>query len=156
MSERLKATPASYVLLKRGNEVLMHLRKNSGYMDGFYSLVAGHLEECEGATQCIIREAKEEAGVTIHRDKIKLAHTLYKPLQSGERIDFFYVCEEWDGEITNCECDKCEELKFFPMDNLPENTVPYVKKAIEKIAKNEHFSEYFLDDYLNAVKCKNK
>ena len=60
MKQRLKATPASYLILKRDNEILMHLRQNSGFMDGHYSFVAGHLEPREGPTECIIREAKEE------------------------------------------------------------------------------------------------
>jgi len=156
MAQRLKATPASYLLLRRGNEILLHLRKNSGFMDGYYSLVAGHLEECEGATECIIREAKEEAGLELSRDKIRLVHTMYKPLKDNERVDFFYLCDEWGGEIKNCETEKCAELAFYPIDNLPENTVPYVKFAIEKALNGEFFSEYFLDDYLNLVTCKNK
>jgi len=153
MKERHKITPASYILLKKGNEILMHKRQNSGYMDGYYSFVAGHIEACEGSAECIIREAEEEAGIKMKKEDMRLAHVLYRPIPSGERIDFFYICEKWEGEIINCEKEKCSDLRFFPMDNLPENTIPYLKSVIEKISKNEHFSEYLIDDHLNI---KNK
>jgi hypothetical protein len=39
------------------------------------------------------------------------------------------------------EPHKCKELAFFDIDNLPENTIPYLKKTIELIEKGETFSE---------------
>jgi mutator protein MutT len=147
MTERLKATPASYLILKKDDKILMHLRQNSGYMDGYYSFVAGHLEAMEGPTECIIREAKEEAGIDVTKEDLKLVHTMYKPLKRDERIDFFYLCENWSGEITNCEEKKCKELKFFSIDNLPQNTIPYIRKVLENVFHNPtHFSEYFDED----------
>lgn len=143
MTERLKATPASYVILKKDNQILMHLRKNSGYMDGFYSFVAGHVEPEEGPTECIIREAKEEANIIVKRDNLKLVHTLYRPRKSDERVDFFYLCEEWEGEIQNLETHKCDDLSYFDIDKLPENTIPYIRHVIEKAFKGITFSEYF-------------
>jgi len=141
--ERLKATPASYLILKKDNEILMHLRQNSGYMDGFYSLVAGHVEPLEGPTDCIIREAKEEAGIDIIKDNLKLVHTLYRPLENDERVDFFYLCENWSGKVCNLEINKCANLEYFNVNKLPNNTIPYVKHVIDKAFRGITFSEYF-------------
>ena len=46
---------AAYIIPRRGNEVLLSLRKNTGYMDGNYSLVAGHVEAHETIEEGIIR-----------------------------------------------------------------------------------------------------
>jgi 8-oxo-dGTP diphosphatase len=143
--DRMKATPASYLILKKENQILMHLRQNSGYMDGFYSLVAGHVEPLEGPTACIIREAKEEAGINIEKEDIKMAHTLYRPQKDDERVDFFYLCETWKGDVCNAETNKCGQLKFFNVDELPENTIPYVKHVIKEVLKGKTFSEFFND-----------
>lgn len=148
MSERLKAIPASYLILIKGNKILFHLRQNSGYMDGQYSLVAGHLEEGETPTQCMIREAKEEAGIDINPENLELVHTMYrlKTDKTGDRIDFFYVCDTWDGAITNVEPHKCKEMRFFDPDEFPSNLIPYVEEAIKNFVMGIKFSEYDKDD----------
>ena len=38
------------------------------------------------------------------------------------------------------EKDKCDELKFYDLDHLPTNIIPYVRKAIENFQNNIPFS----------------
>ena len=40
------------------------------------------------------------------------------------------------------EKDKCDELKFYKLDDVPNNVIPYVKKGIESYLNNEPFSIY--------------
>lgn len=40
------------------------------------------------------------------------------------------------------EKDKCDELKFYKLNDLPNNVIPYVKKGIENYLNNEPFSIY--------------
>ena len=58
MKTRHTNIPASYLVLFDHNKVLLLRRFNTGYEDGNYSLIAGHVEEGETFTKCIIREAK--------------------------------------------------------------------------------------------------
>ena len=43
VKKRSGASVNVYLILKRGNKILFHLRKNTGYCDGMLSLVAGHV-----------------------------------------------------------------------------------------------------------------
>lgn len=42
----------------------------------------------------------------------------------------------------NAEPDKCAKLLWVDKSDLPENTVPYIRKAISEIAFSHFFSEY--------------
>ena len=129
--DRFKLVPAVYlILINENNEVLLHQRKNSGYMDGMYSMVAGHLDGGEPARIGMIREAKEEAGIDIEPEDLQVTCTMHRMSTDSERVDFFMVCRKWRGEVCNTEPHKCSDLRFFPVDKLPENTIPYVKQAI--------------------------
>lgn len=143
--ERFKLIPAVYLVLRRGNEVLLLRRANTGYQDGKYSLVTGHLEGNELATDGIVREAKEEAGITIDPKKLKLVHAAHR-LRRGdpgqERIDLFFETAEWQGEATNAEPYKCDDLSWYAMDNLPDNMLPFIKLVLADISRGVNYSEY--------------
>ena len=57
-------------------------------------------------------------------------------------VDVFFQATTWLGDITNKESHKCDDLSWFDMNALPENTIPYIKQAIEAIRANTIYSEY--------------
>ncbi len=65
MKERYKFICAVYLILIKENKVLLLKRANTGYEDGNYSLVAGHMDGNETIKQAMIREATEEAGIVM-------------------------------------------------------------------------------------------
>lgn len=137
---RSQAFVAVYLMLQKDDQILMLLRKNTGYCDGQYSLVAGHVDEGESATAAMIREAKEEANIEIRADQIRVVHVMHRRADRLN-VDIFYECKNWQGAIFNREPDKCAELKFFPLDRLPVNAIEYVSQAIRRAAEGKHFSE---------------
>ena len=54
--QRNKNIPASYIILFKDNKVLLQRRFNTGYEDGNYSIVAGHVDPGESFTKYIIRK----------------------------------------------------------------------------------------------------
>ena len=146
--ERHKAVPASYLVLIEANKVLLLRRFNTGYEDGNYSMPAGHVDKGETFTECIVREANEEAGIILKTEDVKMACIMYRKAVAGEesdRIDAFFVAKKWDGEIINKEPNKCNDLSWFDLNNIPENTIPYIKHAIKCINKNIFYSEFGWD-----------
>ena len=145
--ERFKFIVAVYLLLIKDNQILLSRRLNTGFEDGNYGLVSGHLEGSESVFKGIIREAKEEANLDLKREDLELAHVLHRisSLDGSERIDFFLKCEKWDGEIKNMEEDKCDDLSWFDLDKLPENTIGYVRDVIENYKDGDFFTDLVKD-----------
>lgn len=112
-------------------------------MDGFYMVPSGHVEEGEFPTSAMIREAKEEVGLDINKKDLEFIQFLYRQKQdvTGERVDIFFRCTKWTGEIVNTEEDKCDDIRFFPLDNLPENIVPYIKAVLDNMTDRVYFAE---------------
>ncbi|MDC7225104.1 MAG: NUDIX domain-containing protein [Spirochaetales bacterium] len=138
------AIPASYLYLEREGKILLLKRKNTGYMDGYYSLVAGHVERGESFSECLIREAREEAGLTIKPEDVEFLHVSYRNDSSdfsNQRMDVFFTARKWEGSPVNLEPHKCEELAWFPKDQIPEKTIPYIRDVLECIHGNRYFSE---------------
>ena len=129
---RFKIRVAVYLLLEKDSKILLYLRQNSGFADGHYSLISGHLEENETITQAMIREAKEEAGITIAPRNLRVVHVLHC-LSNIQYVSIFFHCTKWSGAITNLEPTKCGQLAFFDKNNLPKNILNYVTQALEKM-----------------------
>ena len=89
--ERNKAVPAVYLVLKKGDEILLMRRQGSGYYDGWYSVPAGHVEEGELPLEGLIRETTEELGIDLNPKYIHLVHTMYRTKhdKTGDRTDLF-------------------------------------------------------------------
>ena len=138
---RFTLIAAVHVFLRRGDQVLLLRRHNTGYMDGCYSVVAGHLDGDEEVVTAAIREAEEEAGIRIQPDDVKVVGVMHRR-SSEERVDFFVECGRWSGTITNREPRKCDSLSWFDLDRLPDNTIPYVRRALENCRQGRWFDSY--------------
>ena len=57
--------------------------------------------------QAAKRESKEEIGVDIREDNVKVLSFLHRFSGKREYIDIFCQATQWDGIITNMEPDKC-------------------------------------------------
>ncbi len=149
--ERFRIIPAVYlILINDSNEILLLKRANSGFMDGWYSLPAGHLDGNESFATGMIREAKEEVGIEINPDDVHVRVTMNRITPERECIDIFFTVDKYTGTIENKEPYKCSELKFYPLDALPENTIPYVAQAIECHQKGITYNEFGWGDEENV------
>jgi 8-oxo-dGTP diphosphatase len=127
--ERFRALCAAHLFLVRGDEVLLLRRANTGYEDGKYSVIAGHLDGDEEVVTAIIREAREEVGVTLAPEDTRVVGVMHRK-SNDERVDFFLIASQWQGAIVNAEPHKCAELVWRSLDALPENVIPYVRRAL--------------------------
>jgi len=145
---RFTAPVAVHLFLIRDEMILLLRRFNTGYEDGKYSVIAGHLDGDETVLAAMSREAREEAGIEL--ENARVAGVMHRRARDGERIDFFVICHEWTGEIENREVEKCDDLRWVPIGALPPNTIPYVAAAISAWRAGEWFSSFGWDATLGG------
>lgn len=140
--EKYKVYIASYLFLKKDNKILLLRRYNTGWQDGNYTLVSGHIEEGENAVTTMKREAKEESNLDIDVKDLRVIHVVQRRSKDREYVDFYLTASRWKGEVKNTEPDKCDDLTWFESDNLPRNIIDSVRQAIKHIEKGEIYSTY--------------
>jgi 8-oxo-dGTP diphosphatase len=143
--KRFQATVAVHLLLLRDGTVLLLRRANTGYEDGNYSVIAGHLDGNEPATAAMVREAAEEAGIIVAPADLRFVHVMHRKeaAEADERIDLFFAATRWQGEPEISEPEKCSELCWAALDALPPNMVPYVRAALDHYRQHHAYAEFW-------------
>ena len=140
MKSRFKSVICVDIMIKKiiDNEeyILLMKRQNTGFNDGEYELPGGHLEKNEDLFNAMIREVKEELLIDFSKDDIKIIHLLHH--YNGERLNFiFETCKDVEPKIG--EPNKCSELKWVKINELPNNTTDKVKLIINNIINNNYY-----------------
>ncbi|WP_028643190.1 NUDIX hydrolase [Nocardioides sp. URHA0020] len=136
---RFVVVPAAYVFLLRegasGTEVLLQLRRNTGYMDDHWAAAAaGHVEQGETAYDAAHREAAEEIGVAdLDLSFVTSMQRTRHAEAIDERIDFFFTARSWTGEPRIVEPEKAADLRWCPLADLPEPVVPHERVVLEAL-----------------------
>ena len=155
MNEKYSSKLAVNLVLTRVNEdgnkeILLQLRKNTGYMDNMYDFAcSGHVEKGESYTTALVREAKEEIGIGITEDNLIFLAVNHQ--YQEDYVQLFFGTKEYEGEPTVCEIRKCGGLLWTRIDNLPENIIPYVANVIEDIKLGIQFDD---EEFVNLKKVR--
>ena len=136
-----KSSVAVHLLLVQDESILLLRRFNTGYEDGNYSLVAGHIDGGEELKAAMIREATEEAGIAISPQDLSVVGVMHLKTDR-EYVSFFLKASVWTGQIINAEPHKCDDLSWFNIYDLPQNTIPYIRRAIENYPAGVWFDSF--------------
>jgi len=130
------------ILLIKENKILLTRRANTGYFDGFYECPSGHLDGKETIRNAAARELLEEVGLVAESKDLTVVHVVHRYGEKNERIEFYLKAEMWSGEPVVNEPDKCDEIGWFSLDELPSNMVPKTKAGIENYLQGQMYSEF--------------
>ncbi|MFD4970456.1 NUDIX domain-containing protein [Streptomyces sp. NPDC058424] len=128
--------------------LLLGLRHpDSSYAGNLWHFLAGHCER-ESAITCLVREAKEEAGLVIDPADVEYAHTVHlvDSPAARPRVQLVFRAREWSGTPAVLEPERCVEWRWWPPHSLPTEVVPYTRTAIESILAGSPYSEMGWDD----------
>ncbi len=124
-----------------GPEVLLARRAGTGYADGLLNLPSGHLEEGEDVRAAVLREAAEEIGLVLAPEQVAAALVIqHKPPVGRPRMGWFFAAELPPGaRPVNAEPDKCAGIGWYPLDDLPDDTVAYCRAGLEAHRAGQRF-----------------
>ncbi|MBN2651196.1 MAG: NUDIX domain-containing protein [Spirochaetales bacterium] len=143
MSERAKFKGVVNLIIKQGEDILLFYRTDGFFRGGWWVIPAGHIEQGETATECAIREAKEELGIDVKPEDAEFAHVVSNLASKTEGFDFFFIIKKFSGEIRNLEGDKCAKMKFVSPDEIKDlkNIVTTTDLALKCIRDGVPYSE---------------
>lgn len=142
MKERFKASVSVFAIVRSDEQVLMILRSNTGWMDGCWSLPAGAIDGGEVANSAALREMKEEVCLYSSTDAMHLAHVQHNFTHGDEWVGMYFEVASYQGEPSIGEPHKHGDIGWFSLNSLPENTIPYVRIALDGVARKSAFSSY--------------
>jgi len=140
MSEdRYKLRCAVLTVIEKDGKFLLFRRVNTGWEDGKYGIPGGHFEANETILQAAVRETKEESDLDVKEEDLDLVHVSQRR-SNHEYIDLFFNAKKWSGTPKITEENKSDDMIWVSIDELPENTLEFVKSFFEKLKKGENFS----------------
>ncbi|MET7301436.1 NUDIX domain-containing protein [Embleya sp. NPDC005575] len=133
---------ASVIVYDRVNRRVVLLRRgeNKAYAPGMWSLPSGKGAPGEPITHTAVRELREETGLVVAPQALRLAHVTHSA-DSPEAPEGFVVlvfaAEEWGGEPVNAEPGKHSAVAWVDTDDLPTDFVPSTPHALERYLASE-------------------
>lgn len=129
---------AVHMIITKDNKILIQKRKGSKLWPGYYALPAGHIDEGENQYDALTREAEEELGIEITEKDVKESYVVLRRnhfkidgKQLEPYIDYYFEIDNYKGTPKIMEEDKCDELLWTELDDLPEPFINYSGDFLE-------------------------
>ena len=121
------------------NKVVLQYRSPEKNNWSGYAFPGGHIEEGESLVESVIREIKEETGLTISNPQ--LAAVKNWQLEDGTRyIVFCYKATEFTGQLRSSEEGK---VSWVEKDQLEKLDLSYDMLPLLEVMEDPDLSEYF-------------
>ena len=126
---------------REGKLLFLHQTKKNG---GGYSLVGGAVEEREFAREALVREVKEEAGITVNPHELQLVHVLHRhKLRKNEQyLVLYFKATHFEGIPAPLERKKFKDVIWLPKNQLPENISKPTRHVLDRMLAGEIYSEF--------------
>ena len=131
MKEMFKSA-VHMIIVDNDNKILLQKRKGSKLWPEYYALPAGHIDEGENQYDALVREAKEELDIEINPKDIINSYVVLRRNYfeiDGKKlepyIDYYFEISKYKGIPKIVELNKCEELIWSNIDDLPKPFINY-------------------------------
>ena len=129
--------PVVLLVIFEDNKILLQKRSDNGT----WALHGGGMELGETYIETLYREIKEELNIVPKNPKLmgifsgeKLYHKYEKSQDEVYVLSHVFICNDYEGDI-NFTDGEVTNLKWFDIDNLPDNIFHLNKPVIKSIKK---------------------
>lgn len=122
-------------LIRNGDEYLLQDRIKKDWRG--FTLPGGHVEPGESIVDAVIREMKEETGLTVENPK--LCGVKQFPIDGGRYLVFLFVADEFSGEVISSEEGAMHWVK---KENLSKVNLVNDFKELLEVMLDENLSEF--------------
>lgn len=141
------------IIRNEKGEILLQRRQGTKLWPNFLALPAGHVDEGENVYDALIREAKEELGITISTENIVDTFVVNRRNKSlAPYFDVYFEIDRYEGQITICEAEKCSELVWSDINNLPSDMIDFEIDAIRNNLSGIKFTVFDADNEKKLIK----
>ena len=124
---------ANAIIFDDDDRVLLEKRSDNGY----WGLPGGHVEIGESAQDAVIREVLEETGLTVEVTRLvgiyshpdNFCFIQYADGNTAHILSTVFECKPTGGQLQIS--DESTDLKYHPVDSLPDQTILSHKIRIE-------------------------
>ena len=118
MNKSMQNTTLVYI--EKGSKYLMlhRTKKQNDYNHDKWIGIGGKFEETESPEECVLREAKEETGLTLNSLEYRGIVTFVSDGNFTEYMHIFWS-DSFSGELTECDEGELEWVEKSRMNELP-------------------------------------
>ena len=121
--------------LEARHVVLLQRGPRAKFGQGLWDLPVGKSERGEPVTGTAVRELREETGLVVAVDDLRLAHVIH-----GRRgveapngfLTVVFAAHRWSGDLVNAEPEKHAQVAWVATEALPEEFVPTTATALRR------------------------
>ena len=149
MSRTERAELTVLCLLEDGDQVLLQNRVKKDWRG--YALPGGHVEPGESFVDAVIREMREETGLTITDPR--LAGVKQFPIEGGRYLVLLFKATQWSGDLISSKEGQMEWVRYCELTNL--KTVDDFQELLRVINTPELTEFQYVvseDDWTAAIK----
>ena len=122
-------------LVEDGNKILLQNRIKSDWQG--YTLPGGHVEPGESFVDAVIRETKEETGLTVIDPK--LAGVKQFPIEDGRYVVLLFKATKWEGDLVSSDEGQMKWIEYTHLSKI--KTVEDFDELLEVI-NNPELTEF--------------
>ncbi len=126
------------VVVNQNEEILLQLRRDTNT----WAPPSGGLDPGENLAQCVIREVFEETGLEVVPEEaiaVLSGKDFFVTYPNGDQIAIVstvFRCRPHHANAPRVNDDESLDIRYFPLDALPENMLPRHKWIMRKALEN--------------------